>query len=544
VALGLLLWNCGRELRADLANDSAAYLSVARNALHGRLAATSVIHFDAERAFGTLPAPLVTFPAGYGLLTGVLAGITGLPVERSALVVSIAATLVSLILLAVIAREIGLPAAATRLVLLAFALNWTTLEFGISAASEPAFACVILGFVLLLLRATAPDASSRRALVAACGAGLLLGASYWLRYAGLFFGVGLAVLSLTHLVAQRHREFRTTVVTGVVAAAIMAAGLLRNVLLAGNWRGGNTMPDSNPALSIAKRSAANIDDLLFASIPFRETLLWRAAFLALGVAVAWLCFRARRRAIDSPGIAAEGTWPPGTRELLVLSVVYAALIFYAAMTTMISYDTRMYFPIVGPMLLLAAAVVTRGLERVSPTPASSRIAIGIVATMCAIYGYLQLSYVATTPTNGQARQTAELLHRRGPGGQDAAEVITALLADGGSLIANDGQMVALTLGTPTVSLVERNFSETDWSAERIRQTAAQFGARALALRLPAPGDDTASLLPSAFLTALARGSTPPPPWLRPVFRDTSIVVFAVDAQRASRARPVSPVPAS
>jgi hypothetical protein len=45
-------------------NDGYRYLSVAENIRHGNGIKTSVVYFDSERAHGTIPAPLTTYPLG------------------------------------------------------------------------------------------------------------------------------------------------------------------------------------------------------------------------------------------------------------------------------------------------------------------------------------------------------------------------------------------------------------------------------------------------------------------------------------------------
>ena len=50
-----------------LSNDAYQYLSIAENLRTRGKIATSIVHFDTERARGRLPAPETTFPPGYSL---------------------------------------------------------------------------------------------------------------------------------------------------------------------------------------------------------------------------------------------------------------------------------------------------------------------------------------------------------------------------------------------------------------------------------------------------------------------------------------------
>ena len=51
-----------------LSPDSFQYLSTAKNMLQGLFGYTSLIHYDVERSFGVVPAPMVTFAMGYPIL--------------------------------------------------------------------------------------------------------------------------------------------------------------------------------------------------------------------------------------------------------------------------------------------------------------------------------------------------------------------------------------------------------------------------------------------------------------------------------------------
>ncbi len=54
----------------ETGQDSFQYFSVAQNALDGRFAYTSLVHFDAERSFGVIPALVGDFPPGIPVHTG------------------------------------------------------------------------------------------------------------------------------------------------------------------------------------------------------------------------------------------------------------------------------------------------------------------------------------------------------------------------------------------------------------------------------------------------------------------------------------------
>jgi hypothetical protein len=89
----------------SLCNDSFQYLSMAYHALNGHFAYTSLVHFDAERSFGVLPAPMVTFPAGYSWAIAAVTRI-GVSMETASLIVSVVSTVACVPVLASLSQQL------------------------------------------------------------------------------------------------------------------------------------------------------------------------------------------------------------------------------------------------------------------------------------------------------------------------------------------------------------------------------------------------------------------------------------------------------
>src|SRR5215472_4779089 len=199
-----------------LSNDGFQYLSVAQNTLTGHFGCTSLVHYDLERSFGVMPAPMVHFPLGYPLAIA-LVGRIGVPLQDAALLVSAISMLACVPLLAWIAGQLGLSRLPRNVVMAGFVVNARVIDFGAAAMSEALFTLVVLLGVALLVAARLRADSSRGWHWAA--AGLALGAGYWVRYAGLFFVLGLAVLVIRHLVGSDRSQAK-----GFVVAAAVACG--------------------------------------------------------------------------------------------------------------------------------------------------------------------------------------------------------------------------------------------------------------------------------------------------------------------------------
>ena len=80
-----------------------------------------------------------------------------------------------------------------------FVFNATMIEYGTSAMSEALFTFVVLSGVALVVAARLDTDGSQWRWAAA---GLCFGAAYFVRYSGLFFVLGFALVLIRHLLAS------------------------------------------------------------------------------------------------------------------------------------------------------------------------------------------------------------------------------------------------------------------------------------------------------------------------------------------------------
>ena len=108
-ALAALL--CGLLLAATgyqrLSNDGYQYLSVVDNLSAGHGVSTNLVHFDIERAHGTIPAPLTTFPAGFPVATTVFHAM-GMASQSAGVAVSLFGLALAVVLLGLTGNALGL----------------------------------------------------------------------------------------------------------------------------------------------------------------------------------------------------------------------------------------------------------------------------------------------------------------------------------------------------------------------------------------------------------------------------------------------------
>lgn len=534
--VALVAWKVLPGFTGGMSPDGVQYLSVARNLMAGEGPATSVIYFDAERSTGLMPAPQVTFPPGYSAVVAAL-GAWVQPIERAALLVSLLSLGATLLLVRTAASWLGLSPWLARGMLAMLALNALSLELSSSVISEPLFTLLATLAILLLLGALRAGLAQRRALLLAAGAGTVFGAAYWVRYSGLFFVVGLVGLAVVALLLRRRRLLASASAAAALAAVIAGAGLLRNVLLVGNWRGGNSKAVSNPIAEVVKNSLRTVDDLLFGSAPISANLLPRALFLALVAAGLVLLWRAARAPAAAPRREALLADPrlDAALAMLVLLGTYCAAMVYAGLTTVISYGSRMFAPVVPLGLLLLATLLTMLAGRQAlDAPAFAR-GRWVLAAALLPYAWLNLGWFAATPLQQGAPAAAARFDVADPErGITPRTAIGRVLGADGVLAATDGQMASYALGVPTLVLAGEHYTEVRWTEAAVREAMARYGARALAVTGEVPGVDPIDALPSPFLRAVFEGAVPG--WLEVVARNDAVVVLR---PRPARAEPAT-----
>ena len=521
VAAVLLLLRVFPGMVPDLYPDSFQYFSVADHALTGQFGYTSLLHFDAERSFGTIPAPSVTTAPGFPV-TLALVSLTGLSIQATALLVSVASTLACVPLLAWIAGQVGLSRPLRNIVLGCFVLNAAVIQFGTSALSEALFTFVVLLGLTLLVAARRSGLTARWWLWA--GAGLALGGAYLVRYAGLFLVIGLGVLVVRYLVSSNRALARGHAVALAVASLPVLAGMARNVALVGDWRGGNEKAMDNPWVSVLLDLGRGAIGPFVGSAP--GTVILRGLFVAVFLAaIAWLFWnyvrRGDRRGNSTP--VAIGIMV----DFLLLAAVYVAGLFYAGLFSVIPPNPR-YFAPLTPMILLILGIA---LQNILPTSRDPRISqrLPVVILAGSLCLYLTLNVIAyRQPQVDDASVVASQMDAVAGDGTSARTAVRDHLGANEVIVANNGQAVGFVLGLPTVSLVGPHFSTLEWDEVAVQKTVRRFDAGVVVISVPPPallGDD--DYLPSAFVRRLAVGDAPP--WLRLVHRSSDVLVYVPSA---------------
>lgn len=505
--------------KPGIAHDSFQYLSVAEQAVRGRFGETGVIHFDAERSFGRVPAPLVTFPLGYPSLIA-LVRLTGMSLLHAALVLNVVATLGCVVLAWWISGRLGLRPGIRGAVMAGIVCNGALLQFALTASTEMTFTVLVTGGAALLLRARESGKDLRWWIAS----GVAFGAAYHVRYAGLFLIIGLFGLAARHVLSRRRGLLLGYGVAASTAVLFVAVGMARNILLVGNWRGGNEKAVSNALVDVLAQTGRAANGLVMGPPGTAPTvsLILRVLFVAAVVITTVMLWRARRGAPAPYLVAGQDARSRETRDyacdLLLLVGAYSAFMFYAALTTVISYGTRMFVPLVPLLAVLAGVWLSRWL------PAGDTPLLRHSPALAAAFGlYVVLNVISfASPLVDRATVVVAQLNGRTDSGATIRELIDA--TGRGVVVANHGQALGFLLGRPTVSLVGPHYSNTEWDEQRVRDVVDRYSAVALVITAPNPAQPASTdLIPSPFVGSLAEGQAPE--WMRLVGRSGPVSVY-------------------
>lgn len=498
-----LIWSNGGPL---ITNDYYQYESVANNALQGEFGKTSIIHFDAERSHGAhehgvMPAPLTTFPAGFPLLITALAK-PGLPVLASALSLSLAAGAGLLALLALFARWVGLSGPFRYALLALFACNAVMLIAETSVLTDSIFTFVCFAGILLLILGSLKIIENKNGMNLLIYAYILIGFSYWLRYAGIFVLLSACSLQAIIFLYLRNAASFKAGFCSLLGMAIIAPGLLRNWWLVDTWKGGNEKPFQGDVVAVTIKFIKNILSIIFGHSGELDLKIIPMIIFIFLASVVLFCFVLNAKHI-------KGKLPVSIFAFIVYIAVYSSLMFYAGMTTVISFGPRMFVPIIPAILcvfvLMAYASWRSSLKNhVRLTLQSASLGAFMV------YAGVNVVEISRTvyPTPGHV-VLATILDDAGVDGsaqereRSILSMIDAEIGNDAVFIANQGQALGHLIQRPVLSLASSWFSQIHWDEESLKEQARRYEAQYLLL----VSDDPSGVLgESAFLESQFEGS--------------------------------------
>ncbi len=493
-----------------LSNDGYQYLSVADNLRAGNGAKTSLVHFDSERSWGTIPAPMTTLPAGYPLVLSLLAR-AGVRAELAGVLISALATLALLVLYFAADRLLALGGLATRFLFLWTIVNAQVAQVATSVATEALFTAIGLGAMLAFAAAVTARDDGGKQLRYFLVANALVGLSYWVRYAGLFFFAGSAVLVGWLLVRHRDRRWLRAAAGFAVAAVIIALGLVRNQRLVGTWKGGNTLVVHHRVVEVVTKFVASVHHVFIGERApgwVIVEMIFVLGVLAILLMSALPLWRERRAPLGDDG---EVVW-----VLVLFTTIYSAAMIYAGITSPISFGPRMFYPLLPVFLLVGASLLAS-----VPEARRARVALILSVTSCA-YLAINLHHAIERPSPAPHQLVEQELAGAGANGVSLRAWIDGNLGPGEAVVSNRGQSTGYALRRGVVSLVAHEYSNQVWDEAAVKALMARFGVRTLIVYLD-DREDIVVTRESPLLAGLVRGERPS--WLTLAAQNRDVLVF-------------------
>lgn len=497
----------GHTHTAAFGNDGYQYLSVADNIQHGNGIKTSIIYFDAERAHGTMPAPMTTFPPVYSICTAIVS-LAGIPTE-------IAATGISLVSFAFLPLVLGLAVPggirpwAFRTMMLLLVLNSSLLVAADTIASETLFSLIVATAILCFSRALRTMKQSGMAWQLC--AWLLIGLSYWTRYAGVFILAGALAFFSLHAVFRRGRRTLLHLSTSVLALGVVGASMVRNAAVTGSWKGGvakqsiDLWPSPRP-IAVAlyhvllgePRAEVNIGTVLL--------FVGAAGLLLLG-------FWSWRQSKGGRPEFGQAHW-----MLSLLVCTYLVGMVYANMTMVISFGARYFIPLL-PLIFLLVAYPLSTIESASQRPMAYLACIALMLTgyfVVHIRGLIR--YTPPVPHQGVLRAFREPVS-----GGELTAWASANLSSADVITATNGQATAYALHRPTLCVVDPEYSSEVWSQARLLEEMQRFRSNYLIIYPGLRVDAAPVQRESPLIREMLGGEVPD--GLEVVARNSSVIIL-------------------
>jgi hypothetical protein len=504
-------------------NDSYQYLSVAENLRDHGEAATSLVFFDSERRSGRIPAPITTFPPGYPAAIAAVAICFHCSLELAAIAVLIASLVAVAALLSFAGHLLEFPLAIVRLCLFLFILSSDTVMFLTTVASEALFTALAFGGILLL--AAYERAGAEQKYWQLLTAFLLIGLAYWVRYVALFLFIAFL---LCGALAVRRKRSATPIwlFSAGLGGLIIAASLLRETLIAGRWKGARMPIVHNPPLLFLRRLLVTGYNLLFATGHVRvDFLVVLTLFGMLGLLVLFTqSLAVGRRQLKAQERQYLSLVARALTVLCLCALTYCTALVYLGLFSSISFNARMFFPLLPVFLVLLGAIFTSTWSRATQRNPAATVIVMTVFLSGYAAGHIRAMWDWKWAEPAEHRVVAQDLAEPMANGQQLRSWIEENIPKQSPIMAAEGQATGFLLHRNTIGIPERRDSAVDWNEEQVRHTMERFGARYLILYSKLTPGTVETESESSFLNELTKGTHPA--WLTPVARNADAEVLA------------------
>jgi hypothetical protein len=461
-----------------LSNDSFQYLKVAESIASGKGIETPLVHFDSERSEGRIPAPMTTFAPGYPAVVA-LGSVPAGSFEGAARALSVAASALVVLLTCLFGEFAGLTRNGTRLALALLLLNSFFLHFSTAVASEPLFLLTSLSGLLVIAR-TLEKSAEQRVLPGLAFGQFLIACSYWTRYAGLFVFVAVVLHAMIALAVMRNRRTLLYAASCGISGALIGLIMIRNLLLVGNWKGGNEKHLNSPLGPLAGDYVRAQIHLLFGS---HLTDGWTVATIAFASAAILAGGAALLRSRQSSPGGAPRPMASGFALLVLYVAVSTGSLLYLGKTSPISFGPRMFYPLLPLYAVGALVAVEQGWAYAVNHGVPQAFGTASCLVFLCLYGWGNLREFNHAREHPLTDDIRAFLEEPMEDGRPLRVWMEAHVGSDEVIVADNGQATGYLLRRPVLSLIESRYSSIAWTRKTLEDQMGRFHARFLILYL-------------------------------------------------------------
>jgi hypothetical protein len=308
-----------------------------------------------------------------------------------------------------------------------------------------------------------------------------------------------------------------------ISVLIIAMGFLRNVILSGTFKGGNTKEVSTGIQDVMDTFLTSAFHLFLGSETLRRDvfppgILESTLLLTMAVVVA-LIIRSKANIMDR---VSSVFWNGPCLLLTLFTIIYIGSMIYLGTCTVISFGERLFLPIL-PVVFLLSALLLAAKEGLLGGLCKYRTPFVLaIVTLAVCYSLINLrSSLREEPSFPhnlvEARLTKPL-----PDGTPLMSWIDTHIPPDAVLVAADGQATAHVLKRKTLSLVGSHFSNQAWTEKRIRDLMLSYNSEFLIL-YPEAQDTKQRARESRFIKGLLDGASFS--WISMAITNKDVTIF-------------------
>ncbi|MCE5308736.1 MAG: hypothetical protein LLG20_13945 [Acidobacteriales bacterium] len=348
---------------------------------------------------------------------------------------------------------------------------------------------------------------------------VLLALSSYVRYAGYFFIAGSGLYLAGAFLMRRTVQAFAAFASCLIAGGLVMPLLLRNIRLAGSWRGNSEVGTAGWDM-ILRRTVTVVKHLLYGSSREAQAGLW-GIITIVSLSVILILVLGSLKAIDLRLIL-NGPQMGITLAAAALGG-YTALMIYAGGQTGISKDPRMFLPVVPLLALCAGSTISwlRSGLAIRAARGGRLLVSAVIANMVA-YAALNGEDVVSSRPYVPHRPVAQAFCEADYTGTALSSWVDSHISPDAVLLAACGQQTGYVLKRRTISFFNSGFSERDCEEKAVRETMNQYRADYLIL-YPGVQSSCGIQRECRFLSSLIENRTPD--WLEVANSNGKVTIF-------------------